>query len=73
MASKSPLDTLLWKVELLFLPPESPPSLWNPSSRGSTLPSRLPRPPSSEEANEGTDLRLCLLPWDSTSDIALFF
>ena len=73
MASKSPLDTLLWKVELLFLPPESPPSLWKPSSSGSTLPSRLPRPLSSEEANEGTDFLLCLLPWDSTSDIALFF
>ena len=73
MASKSPLDTLLWKVELLFLPPESPPSLWKPSSRGSTLPSLLPRPLSSEEANDGTDLLLCLLPWDSTSDTALFF
>ena len=76
MASRSPLDTDLWKVEWECLVPcESPPSDWNPSSRGSTLPSLAPRPapPSSEEAKLGTERRRCLLPWDSTSDIARFF
>ena len=73
MASRSPLETDLWKVELEFLPPDSPPSDWNPSKRGSTLPSLLPRPPRRLEANEGTERRLCLLPWDSTSDTALLF
>ena len=31
MASKSPLETDRWKVELECLPPESPPSDWKPS------------------------------------------
>lgn len=73
MASRSPLETDLWKVELELRPPESPPSDWKPSRRGSTLPSLLPRPPSRLEAKEGTDRRLCRLPWDSTSDTALLF
>ena len=73
MASKSPLETDRWKVELECLPPESPPSDWKPSSSGSTLPSLLDLPPNKLEAKEGTDLLLCLLPWDSTSDMALLF
>ena len=66
------LKANLWKVELDCLPPESPPSDWNPSSRGSMLPSRLLRPLNKPEANEGTERRLWRDARDATSEIARF-
>ena len=71
--SRSPLETDLWNVELDCRPPDSAPSDWEPSRRGSTEPSRLDLPEGrSPAAKEGTDFLLCLLAREATSDVARF-